>query len=165
MLGPQGQSRGGLVGGTNVSKEEASWAGHLGLLPEDVKNHGKLFVTCLRRSLGPCHGAGRGAGPGGLLLVGPAAGCLQARTVCVVVSFSEVHKMKQPMVAKEPVLVQNIYQSTNKKVCGILIITGFPGGASGKDLPANETQAQSLGQEDPLEEVMAIHSSILTWRI
>ena len=24
---------------------------------------------------------------------------------------------------------------------------------------------QSLGQEDPLEEGMAIHSSILTWRI
>lgn len=38
--------------------------------------------------------------------------------VCVVVSFSEVHKMKQPMVAKEPVLVQNSYQSTNKKFVG-----------------------------------------------
>ena len=28
-----------------------------------------------------------------------------------------------------------------------------------------ETQAQSLGQEDPLEKEMAIHSSILAWRI
>ena len=28
-----------------------------------------------------------------------------------------------------------------------------------------ETQVQSLGQEDPLEEVMATHSSILAWRI
>ena len=28
-----------------------------------------------------------------------------------------------------------------------------------------ETQVQSLGQEDPLEKGMAIHSSILTWRI
>ena len=27
------------------------------------------------------------------------------------------------------------------------------------------TQVQSLGQEDPLEEGMATHSSILTWRI
>ena len=27
------------------------------------------------------------------------------------------------------------------------------------------TWLQSLGQEDPLEEVMAIHSSILAWRI
>ena len=28
-----------------------------------------------------------------------------------------------------------------------------------------EPQVWSLGQEDPLEEEMAIHSSILTWRI
>ena len=28
-----------------------------------------------------------------------------------------------------------------------------------------ETQVQSLGQEDPLEEEMATHSSILTWEI
>ena len=28
-----------------------------------------------------------------------------------------------------------------------------------------ETQVQSLGGEDPLEKVMATHSSILAWRI
>ena len=28
-----------------------------------------------------------------------------------------------------------------------------------------ETRVQSLGQEDPLEKGMAIHSSILAWRI
>ena len=28
-----------------------------------------------------------------------------------------------------------------------------------------ESQVQSLGQEDPLEEDMATHSSILAWRI
>ena len=28
-----------------------------------------------------------------------------------------------------------------------------------------ETQVQSLGREDPLEEEMATHSSILAWRI
>ena len=28
-----------------------------------------------------------------------------------------------------------------------------------------ETQVQSLGREDPLEEEMATHSSILTWEI
>ena len=28
-----------------------------------------------------------------------------------------------------------------------------------------ENQVQSLGQEDPLEKGMAIHSSILAWRI
>ena len=29
----------------------------------------------------------------------------------------------------------------------------------------HETQFQSLGQEDPLEEEMATHSSILAWKI
>ena len=35
-----------------------------------------------------------------------------------------------------------------------------------KNPPANaEDTVQSLGQEDPLEEEMATHSSILAWRI
>ena len=35
-----------------------------------------------------------------------------------------------------------------------------------KNLSAmQETQVRSLGQEDPLEEEMATHSSILAWRI
>ena len=35
-----------------------------------------------------------------------------------------------------------------------------------KNLPAmQETQVQSLGQEDPLEKGMAAYSSILAWRI
>jgi len=35
-----------------------------------------------------------------------------------------------------------------------------------KNLPAmQETWVRSLGQEDPLEKGMAIHSSILAWRI
>ena len=35
-----------------------------------------------------------------------------------------------------------------------------------KNLPVmQEPQFQSLGQEDPLEEEMATHSSILTWRM
>ena len=41
---------------------------------------------------------------------------------------------------------------------------GFPGGTVEKNLPAmqetQETQGLSLGQEDPLEEGMATHSSI-----
>ena len=32
-------------------------------------------------------------------------------------------------------------------------------------LPMLETQVQSRGREDPLEEEMAMHSSILAWRI
>ena len=46
---------------------------------------------------------------------------------------------------------------------------GLPGGSVVKSLPAmqglQETQVRSLGQEDPLEEGMATHSSILAWRI
>ena len=43
---------------------------------------------------------------------------------------------------------------------------GFAGVSAVKNLPAmQETQVQSLGQEDPLEEGMATHSSILPWRI
>ena len=35
-----------------------------------------------------------------------------------------------------------------------------------KNLPAvQETQVPSLGREDPLEEGMAIHSSLLAWKI
>ena len=35
-----------------------------------------------------------------------------------------------------------------------------------KNLPAmQETRVRSLGREDPLEEDMATHSSILAWRI
>ena len=35
-----------------------------------------------------------------------------------------------------------------------------------KNLPAvQETQVRSLGREDPLEEEIATHSSILAWRI
>ena len=51
------------------------------------------------------------------------------------------------------------------------MVEGFPGGASGKEtacLPTQETleiQAQSLGWEDPLEEDMGTHFSVLSWRI
>ena len=35
-----------------------------------------------------------------------------------------------------------------------------------KNPPAvQETQVQSLGQEDPLEKAVATHSSVLAWRI
>ena len=46
---------------------------------------------------------------------------------------------------------------------------GFPGGSVVKHLPAmqemQETQAQSLGWEDPLEKEMATCSNILVWKI
>ena len=43
---------------------------------------------------------------------------------------------------------------------------GFPVAQMVKNLPAmQETRVRSLGQEDPLERVMAIYSSVLAWRI
>ena len=43
---------------------------------------------------------------------------------------------------------------------------GFPGGSVVKNLPAiQESQVQSLDQEDPLEKGMATHSSIVAGRI
>ena len=43
---------------------------------------------------------------------------------------------------------------------------GFPGGAVVKNMPAvQEMLVQFLGWEDPLEEEMATHSSILVWEI
>ena len=48
-------------------------------------------------------------------------------------------------------------------------VGGFCSGSAIKNLPAirdpQETQVQSLGQEDPLEEDIATHFSILAWRI
>ena len=50
------------------------------------------------------------------------------------------------------------------------MVWGLPVGTSGKK-PAcqfrrhKETWIRSLGQEDPLEEDMAIHTSILAWEI
>ena len=46
---------------------------------------------------------------------------------------------------------------------------GFPSGSVVKNPPAKardtERRIQSRGQEDPLEEEMAPHSSILSWKI
>ena len=43
---------------------------------------------------------------------------------------------------------------------------GFPGGSGVQNrLPVQETQVHSMGGEDPLEKEMAIHSSILAWKI
>ena len=47
----------------------------------------------------------------------------------------------------------------------IFISVGFRGGSDGKESAVWETWVRSLGWEDPLEEGMATHSSILAWRI
>ena len=44
-------------------------------------------------------------------------------------------------------------------------LSSFPGGSVVKHLPAvQETQVQSLGWEDPLEEGVASHYSSFAWR-
>ena len=53
--------------------------------------------------------------------------------------------------------------STRSSICYITLI---PGGSFSKESACNqETQVQSLGQEDPLEEGLATYTSILAWRI
>ena len=48
-------------------------------------------------------------------------------------------------------------------------VLGFPGGSMVKNPPAmqepQEMRVQSLGWENPLEEGMATHYSILAWKI
>ena len=48
----------------------------------------------------------------------------------------------------------------------VMYLNDFPIAQTVKNLPAmQETRVQSLCQEDPLEKGMAIHSSILAWKI
>ena len=51
----------------------------------------------------------------------------------------------------------------------LICLLNFPSGSAVKNSPAvqetQETRVRSLGQEDPLEEVMATHSSILALEI
>ena len=65
------------------------------------------------------------------------------------------------------------HQATSSRVTTSVFEALFPGsigGTSGKGPTCQckemkRTQVQSLGLQDPLEEEMATHSSILAWRI
>ena len=50
-----------------------------------------------------------------------------------------------------------------------MVNVGFSAGSAIKNMPAmqemQETQIQFLGLEDPLEEGMATHSSVLAWQM
>ena len=49
---------------------------------------------------------------------------------------------------------------------GSLSTSGFPVGSDDKESACNAGDSvRSLGQEDPLEEEMATHSSVLAWEI
>ena len=58
--------------------------------------------------------------------------------------------------------MNSFIQSPNQDLLSVC----FPGGSDGKESSCNVGDLGSiLGQEDPLEKGMAIHSSILAWRI
>ena len=65
---------------------------------------------------------------------------------------------------------EGINRETGIDIYTLLYIKwGFPGGAGGKEPTSQGRRCRKLrfdplGQEDPLEESMATHSSILAWR-
>ena len=62
--------------------------------------------------------------------------------------------------------IQGILKSSPIILLEFSLPSLLPGGSDGKCLPAiQETQVQSLSQEDPLQKGMATHSSIVAWRI
>ena len=80
-----------------------------------------------------------------------------------------VHVKCHPPPKKEPYIhLQSFSQpyATPNLLCPLGISWSFPCNLNVKKLPAmQEARVQFLGQEDPLEKVMATHSSILAWRI
>ena len=57
-------------------------------------------------------------------------------------------------------------KAMNSTVVAFALSKGLADGSAVKTAPAmNETQIQSLGQEDPLEKERATHFSILAWEI
>ena len=74
-----------------------------------------------------------------------------------------------PVHHQLPELSSALFWSPGLCLLTIILIGSFPGVSSVKNLPAvqepQETWVQSLYREDPLEEGMATHSSILAWRI
>ena len=77
-----------------------------------------------------------------------------------------LHKSLIPQKKKKNKL---IYLTSSKLKSFLLQKMGFPASSMVKNLPSRkdlqETQVCSLGWDDPLEEDMATHSSILAWRI
>ena len=81
---------------------------------------------------------------------------------CVLVS--QISAMQYPLQN-----LQNLWVTIYNFIYKYINNEGFPGSSAIKNPPAmQETQemwVRSLGWEDPLEESMATHSSILAWRI
>ena len=78
-----------------------------------------------------------------------------ALSLCLRVSFL-------PFLSLLPVMGMNLADWLDSPAPSCHLISG---GSDGKNLPAvQETWVPSLGWEDPLEEGLAAHSSILAWR-
>ena len=77
------------------------------------------------------------------------------------ISFYMSFHFSQPSLEQ---LVSNYY-STAEYLSVCPLREGFPGGSAVNNLSAmQETGVQSLGQEDPLEKEIAMHSNMLVWR-
>ena len=58
------------------------------------------------------------------------------------------------------------YQNLPNCIIELYAVYCFPGSSDGKESASmQKSQVRSLGWEDPLKKGMAIHSSILAWRI
>ena len=83
--------------------------------------------------------------------------------------FSGAYWWKRMWIYYVKILAFKIIDVIKIILCFIHPSMGFPSGSVVKNLPTvpkmQETQVQSLSWEDPLEEGMATHSSILAWRI
>ena len=62
-------------------------------------------------------------------------------------------------------LVRVLPRNRTNSMCITCIYLGFPGGSVIKNLPVQQMQIQSLGQEDLQQKEMATHSSILAWEV
>ena len=108
-----------------------------------------------------------------MLLIEPCNHFVQgitARGLAVTWSWN-LEKLKSRNWKIYPVSSVNVFSFYEKEVwlhlwSRMCCLWGFPGGLAAKNLSAmQETQVWSMGQEDPLEEEMGTHSSILAWRI
>ena len=61
--------------------------------------------------------------------------------------------------------IQTVLEDRRGRNTSQLFLRSQPDGSEGKESVMQETQFLSLGQEDPLEQGLTIHSSILSWRI
>ena len=91
------------------------------------------------------------------LAAGSDAACLPSQPFMTSAKPHHVPKTPPPNTLLLKVGVPHMNLGGPRASCRVLVV---------KNLPAmQETQVQSLGWEDPLEEGMATHSSIHAWRI